>query len=125
MVPEAVLVTKMSAAAEIFCLSVTLKWPTGLLVDVNDDAIRITRQINPNVNDDLGHLLVDLRLWQHQIPDKLYKSIVNLLLWFRLADVRLELAGDGCDLPEETKLTVVERACLVCHLAHDLINHPV
>ena len=39
-----------------------LKGATRLLVDVDDFAVWVTRQIHAYFDDDLGHLLVDLRL---------------------------------------------------------------
>jgi len=43
-------------------LSVTLKWTTRLLVYINHFTVRITWQVDPNVNINLGHLLINLGL---------------------------------------------------------------
>jgi hypothetical protein len=40
----------------------TLEWSPRPLIDVNDDSIWIAWKINSNVNVNLGHLLVYLRL---------------------------------------------------------------
>jgi hypothetical protein len=45
---------------------VTLKRTTGLLVNVDHNAIRITWQIHPDIHVDLRHFFIDfgLRVWE-------------------------------------------------------------
>jgi len=43
-------------------LGMTLQRPPGFPVDIDNLTIRITREVNSNVNHNLGHLLIDLRL---------------------------------------------------------------
>ena len=43
-------------------LGMTLQWTPGLPVDIDDLTIRITGEVNSNVNHNPGHLLVNLRL---------------------------------------------------------------
>jgi hypothetical protein len=71
-----------------------LQWPPRLAIQVHHNAIRVTRQIHPDRQLDLHHLLVDL----------------GLLLRLRLLDVRLELARDARHRVEEVELQVVEVA---------------
>ena len=43
-------------------LGVTLKRPSRLFVDINDLAIRVTREVHANLDYNFGHLLVNLGL---------------------------------------------------------------
>jgi hypothetical protein len=43
-------------------LGVALKWTARFLIDVNDFTIRVTRQIDSNINIDLGHLFINFCL---------------------------------------------------------------
>lgn len=43
-------------------LGMTLQRAPRLPIDINNLTIRITREVNPNVNHDFRHLLIDLSL---------------------------------------------------------------
>ena len=56
-------------------LSMTLQRSSGFLIDVDDNTIWVTRKIDPDVNLDLGHLLVNLRLQGNELA--FYSLIVH------------------------------------------------
>jgi len=45
----------------------TLQWSTGLVVDIDDDTIRITWQVHTHINHDFGHFIVDFSLAKSEI----------------------------------------------------------
>jgi hypothetical protein len=104
-------------------LGVRLQRATGLLVELDDDSVWITREIDPLVDDDLRHLLIDLRLKKQASRD--VRSAIclnddtrrcacetNLFLRLGLLDERLELARDVGDLVEEGELAIVKTSSL-------------
>jgi hypothetical protein len=81
-------------------LGVTLQRSTRLAINVDDDSVWVTGKVDPGVDLDLGHLLVDLGLQGAR------ESVVelgtcdgaqrctHLLLVFARLDVGLELGRD-------------------------------
>ena len=67
----------------------TLKWPSGFLVNIYHYAIGVAREIDPNVHVNHGHFFVDLRLDRYVdlVPFNRL-TIAYLLLELRLLNVR-------------------------------------
>ena len=72
-------------------LCVTLKRSTRTFVDVHDDAVWITGQIDAYIDIDLRHLFVNLCLLGRQINRNKENcgEIVDLFFWLSLLDVGL------------------------------------
>jgi len=92
-------------------LGMTLQRTPGLPVYIDNLTIRITGEVNSNVDYNPGHLLVDLCLESAILVSHLswLNIIVGYLLFrFFLLDVRLQFSRDGCHLVEETEFSIVE-----------------
>lgn len=67
----------------------TLKWPSGFLVNIHHYAIGVTREVDANVHVNHGHFFVDLRLDRcFDLAPFNRLTIAYLLLELRLLNVR-------------------------------------